>query len=148
MTGLSRRRRRDPAPWTWEPAALLTATAVGVTLWVWVAADLIVDALTGSDVHDPINFRHLADTLASPARLAIAVTLTGVVVVGTVVAARSHRWARVTGRARTGFATAGQVEATLGVPRLQSSATQIRPDLYPSQPHRRDVGRQSDGGGE
>lgn len=124
------RRAPEPPPWTWEPRAVLIVLVLFAIVCVWASADLVVDAATGVPIGSPFDLTRLADVLTSTARLVIAFLATLVVVVGGVAATRTHLWTRLTGRARTGFATAAQAQRTLGRPRLEQAAEQIRPDLY------------------
>lgn len=143
-----RARRRNPYPWTWEPAAsvlgilfvvALTGLQTGRTLtnglttghwqlappttWATTALTLLRgDAAAGLDPRP--------DLAASAAALWLATgAVETVLLSGTVLAVR-WGWRRWNPWRPQGFATPAEADRVLGLQRLRHTAHLIRPDLH------------------
>jgi len=142
-----RDRRREPYPWTWEPAAaigtillavLITATQLGRATAGWIAggganfpstaagwvtstpAVLAGNAAAGS-----------ATTNATgPVLLGWCIAVTGLLLLGLTVTACVAGWRRWGPGGIQGVAVPDEVRATLGLRRLHRNGRLIRPDLY------------------
>ena len=155
MVMLQTERRHDPYPITWEiPVGALTATiitaALGIHLgraianwtagagWTWPTGRGLFSSLPA--VLAGSATAGLTTPLATPAAPAVVtgwIVVTEVLLlVGLGIAAviAMGRWGP--GRMR-GMATAAQAEATLGLSRLRRVRSIIRPDLHPTEHHRR-----------
>lgn len=148
-----RDRRREPYPWTWEPATALAATLIAVVVAATqlgrTAANLIMGAgvgfppslggwvtstpavLTGRptaglspDGAQPAGPVLLGWCIAVTGLLVLALTVTGVVV----------WWRRFGPGGVQGVADPVEVRATLGLRRLRRNARLIRPDLHQQHP--------------
>lgn len=139
-----RSQRRDPYPWTWEPAAAticvllilgLIAAKAGVTLAAWILGrpTRSIDVLATYNDAAGATMREQTVTLSA----IIMVELVTLLLAG---------WGTF-GLARTlgltgapGFATSAQARQALGTGRLRRHRRIIRPDLHrasPSEPSQR-----------
>ena len=141
-------RRRNPYPWTWEPAAaVLTSLALVVMVglqagrtvanglvtghwqlaapatWVVTLPDLLAgDAATGLEPRPPV-------VVSAPVLWAVAGLVELVLLLLTALALR-WGWRRWSPWRPRGFADPAEVDRVLGLRRLRRTAHFIRPDLH------------------
>ena len=143
-----RERRQNPYPWTWEPAALVTAgfalvvvgglqagrsLANGLTVGTWRVAPIeswvstVPGLLSGSAAAglDPEP-----DLVASPALLWVVTGLVELVVLTGAVYGVRRGWERWNPWRPRGFADPADIDRILGLHRLRRAAHLIRPDLH------------------
>jgi hypothetical protein len=143
-----RERRRNPYPWTWEPAATVV-TVLGVVVvvglqtgrtlanglatghwqvatpdtWAVTAPDLLAgDAAAGLEPRP-----HL---VTSPAILWTLTALVEAVLLALTVLVLRWGWRRWSPWRPHGFASPADVDRVLGLPRLRRTAHLVRPDLH------------------
>lgn len=145
-----RDRRREPYPWTWEPAALVSATLLAVlvvaaqlgraaanlavggalvlptTLLTWITS---TPAVLGGDAGAGLRPPSATST-AGPVLLGWSVAVVGLILVGLLLFAAMACWRRFGRGGVHGMATPGEVRSVLGEQRLQQNGHLIRPDLY------------------
>lgn len=147
-----RDRRREPYPWTWEPAALLgtmlVAVVVSATQLGRAAANLIVGAgisfpstLVGWVTSTPAVLTGTASAglslvgsrPAEPVLLGWSIAVTGLLLLAATVVAVMVGWRRFGPGGVQGVADPEEVRATLGLRRLRRNSRLIRPDLHQRQ---------------
>lgn len=143
-----RDRRREPYPWTWEPAALVSATllavlVVGAQLGRAAAnlavggAVLLPPTLLGWVTSTPAVLAGDADAGLTPSTptagsvlLGWSIALVGLILVGLLLFGAVVCWRRFGRGGVQGMATPGEVRSVLGRHRLHQNGHLIRPDLY------------------
>ena len=147
-----RDRRREPYPWTWEPAAAVCATLVAVVVTATqlgrAAANLVAGAGAGfpstlvgwvtSTPHVLTGTASAGLSLnnawpAGPVLLGWSIAVTGVLLLGLTVVLVVVGWRRFGPGGVQGVASPDEVRATLGLRRLRRNGRLIRPDLHPRQ---------------
>ncbi len=147
-----RDRRREPYPWTWEPAAAIatillavatTATQLGraAATWMedggahfpstatgWVTSTPAVLAGNAAAGLPPVVGS--TTSTAGPVLLGCCIAVTGLLLLGLTVTACVVGWRRWGPGGMQGVAGPGEVRATLGLRRLRRNGRLIRPDLY------------------
>ncbi len=148
-----RDRRREPYPWTWEPAAIVGATLLTVvvtavqlgraaanltvgggftlppTLVGWVTstpAVLAGDASYGLPPRTGVT----TTPVAGPALLGWSISVVGLIILSLVVVGAVAGWRQFGAGGVQGMAKPAEVRSTLGLRRLQQSGRLIRPDLH------------------
>lgn len=148
-----RDRRREPYPWTWEPAAALGTTLVAIVVAAaqlgraaanlgggagilfppdvvgWVTSTPAV--LTG---HSTAGLAYEVASPAGPVLLGWCVGFTGVLLLTSTVTLMVVAWRRFGPGGVQGVADPAEVRATLGLRRLRRNARLIRPDLHQQHP--------------
>lgn len=144
-----RERRREPYPWTWEPAAavstILVAVVVGGAQLGRAAANLAagcalafppaalgwVTSTPAVLAGDPTaGLTATGGRAAGTATLAWSVAVTAVLLLGLTLAALIIGWRRWGPGGVQGVARPGEARAALGVHRLRRTRRLLRPDLY------------------
>ncbi len=145
-----RDRRREPYPWTWEPAAAVCATLLGVAVTATQtgrAAANFVSTGTLSFPSTPAGWVTSTPAVltgnaaaglspdgaqpAGPVLLGWCVGVAGALLLAFTVAALVMGWRRFGPGSMQGVASPDEVRATLGLRRLRRNGRLIRPDLHP-----------------
>jgi len=146
-----RDRRREPYPWTWEPAAALATTLVAVVVTATQLGRAAANLIAGAGVGFPSTLAGwvtstppvLTGTASAglpssngvqPAGLVLlgwSIAVTGVLLLGLTVVLVVVGWRRFGPAGVQGVASPDEVRATLGLRRLRRNGRLIRPDLHP-----------------
>jgi len=148
-----RDRRREPYPWTWEPATAVGTTITAVLVVATQVGRAAANLAAGAGVALPptaagwltstpeILAGNAAAGLppaaaadltapAGPGLLGWCIGVTGLLLVSAMVTVCTAGWRRWGPGGMRGAANPGEVRATLGLPRLRRSGRLIRPDLH------------------
>ncbi|GAB2582919.1 hypothetical protein [Microlunatus antarcticus] len=143
-----RERRQNPYPWTWEPAALVTAVlalvvvvglqagrslANGLSVGTWQVAPTETWVATAPGLlagHAAAGLVPVPDPVASPALLWVVTGLVELVLLANAIYGVRWGWNRGNPWRPRGFADPADIDRILGLHRLRRTAHLIRPDLH------------------